>query len=255
MPHRGRHFLSVVALAVLAQMPAAASAAEIDHAQEYRACIALVYREADKAFESARAWEAKGGGVWARHCAALATFELGLYPDAAARLEALAGELPRDGKVSPADVLAQAANVWLMAGELERAKLTIGTAHRMAPEDGAILVDQGRILAEAGDYRGALAALDQAVALIPGDGDAQAFRASALRRLGRLEEARQAAETAVRVDPDNPSALLERGLVRHALGDLAGARLDWQATVEHFDGTPAAEVARGRLQALDGRGG
>lgn len=255
MPELCRYLLAVSLLIACLTASKTMWAAEIDHAEEYRACIALVYREPQKAFASAKAWETKGGGVWARHCEALAVFQRGMYPDAGQRLEALAGELPRDGKVSPAQVLGQAANAWLMAGDLQRAKLVIGTALKLAPEDGPMLVDQGRILAEAGDYAGALAALDRAVALIPGDGDAQAFRASALRRLGRLEEARQAAETAVRVDPENPSALLERGLVRQALGDLAGARLDWQATVKRFDGTPAAETARAKLQALGGKGG
>lgn len=250
------HLLLAVALmTALPTAPQVVLAAEIDHAQQYRACIALVYREPDKAFASAKAWEAQGGGVSARHCAALAAFERGLYPEAAERLEALAGELPRDGRVSPAEVLAQAANVWLMADDVDRARLVIDAAVNMAPDDGAILVDQGRIRAAAGDYAGALAALDQAVVLVPEDGDAQAFRASALRHLGRLEEARRTAETAVKVDPENASALLERGLVRHAQGDLLGARLDWQATVERFDGTPAAETARARLEALEGEGG
>lgn len=251
MRHRLRLLLPLVLLPLLAP-PALA---QLDQGHEYRACTTLVYRAPDEAFSAAKAWEAKGGGVWSRHCAALAVFELGHYKEAAERLEGLAGELPRDGKVRPAQVLDQAANAWLMAGDLERAKLIVQTAVNLAPEDGEILIDQGRILAAAGDYAGALSALDQGVALAPKDGDGHAFRASALRHLGRLDEARKAAEAAVRVAPDNPSALLERGLVRFAQGDRAGARLDWQATAKRFDGTPAADAARARLDALDGKKG
>ena len=156
-----------------------------------------------------------------------------------------------DSKVPPSALLAQAANVWLLAGELARAKLTIGVAARMAPDNAAILVDKARISAEGGAWAKALAALDAALRLAPDDSDALAFRASALRRLDRLDEALGAVEAALELDPENASAWLERGLVRRARGDLAGAEADWSETLRRFDGTPAADAARAELAGLE----
>ena len=61
-------------LAALAVTPA--RAAEIDHAEEYAACMALVEEDAEEAFETALAWESMGGGNAARHCAAVALIGL-----------------------------------------------------------------------------------------------------------------------------------------------------------------------------------
>ena len=227
--------------------------AQVDHAREYRACLVLVHRDAIQASEAATAWAKRGGGAAANHCAALALVERGHYDVAAERLERVAGALPRDSRISPAELLAQAANVWLLAGKLEQAAKAIDIAAGLAPEDAPILIDQARIRAEGGDYRGALSALDRALALAPMDGDAHAFRAGALRRLDRAGDALEAAGQAVALDPANPSARLERGLARLALGDVEGARLDLAETVRGFDGTPAAEAARAALAEIDKR--
>jgi tetratricopeptide (TPR) repeat protein len=250
-----RRFILAALLALLLSGPPAARAAEISQQQQYRACVALVYRQADEALESAKAWEAVGGGVYARHCQALALFEKGELTQAGERLEALVSELPPDGVVGAADVLAQAGNVWLLAGELARAGAALDRAIALKPDDEALRVDKARVLAAGGDYLGALAALDRALQLAPDDDDAQAFRASALRHLGRLDEAFEAVERALRLNTDNASAWLERGLIHLARGNLSAARLDLSTTKLRFAGTPAAETAAAKLVELKKNGG
>ncbi len=240
----------LLACFLLAATPAPA---EIDHAREYEACLALVHRDPTQASEAAAAWAEQGGGAAADHCAALALLERGHYDIAAERLERIAAVLPRDSRISPAALLAQAANVWLLAGNLEQAAKVIDVAAGLARDDAPILVDQGRIRAAAGDYAGALRSLDRALEIAPLDGDAHAFRAGALRHLERPREALRAARQAVGLDPRNPSARLEQGLAQLALGDAEGARLDLGETVRQFDGTPAAEAARTALAALAAR--
>ena len=241
---------TALAFLLVATTPTPSRAAPLDHAREYRACLALVSHDPVQDFEAAGAWAKQGGGAPAEHCAALALVERGHFDIAAERLEGIAAKLGRDSRISPGELLAQAANVWLLAGNLERASKMIDIAVALAPDDAPILVDQARIQAEAGEYALALATLDSALLLAPLDGDAHAYRAGALRRLGRAAEARRAAETAVALDPRNPSARLERGLAGLALGDREGARLELEETARRFDGTPAAQAARASLAAL-----
>ncbi len=81
--------LAALAGGYLAVAPAAA-AAEIDHAREYGACMTLVQRDAEEAFESALAWRDMGGGDAASHCVAAALLGLKQYAEAARRFETLA---------------------------------------------------------------------------------------------------------------------------------------------------------------------
>lgn len=236
---------------LLLPLPGAAAETGIDHKRQYRACIALSYREPLQAFETAETWAGLGGGPAARHCAAMALLEAKQYDRAAQRLEALAAGLAPDHFPLPGNVWAQAANVWLLGGRPESALRAIEQALRDNPDTANYLVDRGRIRAELGDYAAALADLDQALALDDTDEDAAAFRASALRHLGRLEEAIIAIERALTLNPGNPSARLERGILRQQMGDHAGARSDWLRTVLDHGGTPAADAAQARLQQME----
>lgn len=236
---------------MLLPLAAGAQTAAIDHERQYRSCLALVHQQPEQAFESALAWRDQGGGAPAEHCAALALLELGRPAQAAERLEALAAALGPEGKVSPASVLAQAANVWLLGDEPERALAAIDRALALEPEQPGLLVDRARALGELRRHEEALVALDRALALEPKDDDAHAFRASALRQLGRLEEALAAADAALAANAYNPSARLERGLVRMQMADLAGARADWLETTLRHPGTPAGDAAQKMIEELD----
>lgn len=240
-----------LAAAFLTVWSSAATAQAIDHARQYRACLGLVYRTPEDAFESALAWHGLGGGVAAQHCAALAQIQLRQYANAARRLEAAAQQLVGGGRISPADLLGQAANAWMLAGSTGEAKRALAAALKTAPGDPELLIDRARIAAEEGAFESALADLDTALQSNPEDDDAYAFKASALRRLDRMEDALTAATTALALNPDNPSARLERGLIRRQLDDAAGARDDWLAVAVKHAGTPAAETARSLLERLE----
>lgn len=242
--------LCLMLLPSLRSAPGAAAEPAIDHKQQYRACIALTYRDPRQAITAAETWAKRGGGPAARHCAAMALLEAKQYVSAAEQLETLAASLPADHYPSPGDLLAQAANVWLLGGRPNLALQAIDLALQYDPDKAAFLVDRGRIRADLGDHAAALVDLDRALALDGHDDDAAAFRANALRHLGRLEEAVAAAERAVDLNPGNPSARLERGILRQQLGDGAGAVSDWRQIVEEHGGTPAADAAQARLQQL-----
>jgi tetratricopeptide (TPR) repeat protein len=244
--------LTLLAVPAMAAEPGAKTGAGgIDHKKQYRACIALTYREPWQAFEAAETWAGLDGGAPARHCAAMALLEAKDYDRAAQRLEALAAALPADHFPSPGDVLAQAANVWLLGGRPKLALQAINLALQFDPDRAAYLVDRGRILAESGDHAGALADLERALALDPTDDDAIAFRASALRHLGRPGEALKTINQALALNPANPSARLERGILRLETGDKDGARVDWLYTVQEHRGTPAGDAAQARLQQME----
>lgn len=252
MPARVQYslFCLCLLLAIFQIFPGAAAETGIDHEQQYRACIALTYRAPWQAFEAAETWAGKDGGPAARHCAAMALLEAKQYVRAAERLEALASELPADHFPTLGDVLAQAANVWLLGERPKLALQAIELALQYDPHKAIYLVDRGRIQAELGDHAAALADLDRALALDGTDDDAAAFRASALRHLGRLQAAMTAIQHALALNPGNPSARLEQGILRQQLGDPKGARADWLRTVKEHSGTPAADAAQIRLQQM-----
>lgn len=245
-----RQCCAMVALCVLA---ATAAAQGVDHAREYEACIALTFRDADEALSAAQAWQKRGGGLPAEHCAALALLEAGRLEAAAQRLEAMASRLPPSGGPDPTEVLAQAANVWLLAGKTERALGAIDLALQGDPLAATLLIDRARILAEMGEYERALEDLDTAAGEAPEDDDLAAFRAAALRRLGRFDAAVAEAERARLLNPGNSSAGLELGLSRLQAGDLDGARAALEETAERFAGTPAGDAAARQLARM-GRG-
>lgn len=246
-----RLFLLLLLLPALLPLPGTAGVSGIDHKQQYRACITLTYREPWQAFERAENWAGLGGGAPARHCAAMALLEAKQYDRAAQRLEALAAGLPPDHVPSPGDVMAQAANVWLLGSRPKLALQAIEIALQYDPDKATYLIDRGRIRAELGNHAAALGDLNRALALDPEDDDAAAFQASALRHLGRPKEALAAIERALDLNPKNPSARLERGILRYEMGDRRGARADWLYAAQEHRGTPAADAAQERLQQME----
>ena len=228
-----------------------AGAAELDHAREYEACMTLARDDPEEAFESALAWEVLGGMEAARHCAAVALIGLGHHREAASRLEALVDDLRRSRPDLRVEVLAQAGQAWLLAGETERAYAVQSAALQLDPRNVELLVDRGVTLATAENYRAALDDLSAAANLAPDRPDILVYRASAQRYLGALPQALADVEWALALQPDNPDGLLERGNLRRLQGDAAGARADWLRVLDLAAATPAGDAARANLEALD----
>jgi tetratricopeptide (TPR) repeat protein len=228
-----------------------AQARSIDDAHEYRACLVLTRMRPDEAFESALAWRDQGGGIAARHCAALALIELKQFAEAAQRLELVADDMRRAGHPLLPEMLGQAGNAWLLAGRNERAHGALSAALALMPEDADLLVDRARASAAADNWADAARDLDLALAVDPARDEAYAFRASARRNLGDLAGALEDAETALAVNAEAIEALLERGILRRLRGDLAGARADWLKIRLDAPGTPAAEAALVNIEKLE----
>ena len=223
----------------------------VDHAAEYQACMTLARSSPEQAFESAIAWEGRGGGVPAMHCSAVALLSQGQYADAGLRFEALAGELSEEQQRFRVDVLAQAGQAWLLAGDYQRAHTAQSDALKVDPGDADLWIDRGLTRALAENYWEAIDDLNQAEDLAPDRPDIFFFRASAYRYVEALDLALEDVERGLQLAPANPEGLLERGNIRRLQGDEAGARSDWLEVVTVAEGSPAAESAQANLAALD----
>jgi len=226
------------------------SGEEIDHARRYRSCMALVKKAPSKAFDDALAWRGLGGGRGAGHCAAAALVGLKQYQEAARRFEGLA-QIAKAEPPMRAELLAQAAQAWLLDGNGERAEQVLTAALKLAPGTVDLLIDRAAARAEIKKYAAAVKDLDLAIGKDPKRADAFVFRASAQRRLDNLDRAEADVERALALDEYHPEGLLERGMLRRLKDDTNGARRDWLAVITQFPGTPAALTAQANLEKMD----
>ena len=244
----------VFRFALLALITGLGSGASADDekppAQRYQACLSEVEKFPKDAFEDAIQWAREGGGGPAEHCAASALMALGLYADAAKRLEALAVSEKKGARLK-ANILAQAGEAWLLANNATRAEAVATTALKLMPKATALLIARARARAERGDYVGAKADLDIALLKTPGHPDALAFRAAAFRFLNDRAAARADTDAALAHDPAHPEALLERGILKRLAGDTNGARADWIKLLEVAPETGTADAARTNLEKMD----
>jgi tetratricopeptide (TPR) repeat protein len=219
--------------------------------QQYQACVALTQKSPDDAFEAAITWRDQGGGFPAKHCVTLALIALKQYAEAADRLEDLAREMHVKAAPLQADVLDQAANAWLLAGQTARAITVINAALDIKPQNVDFLIDRARAYAADNKYAEAAKDLDQALRLKPDRADALAFRASARRHLGNKAGALADAEAALALDGTDTAALLEHGLLLRDAGNKKGARQDWLKVILLAPNTPAADSAQADLEQMD----
>jgi tetratricopeptide (TPR) repeat protein len=230
--------------------PAAASAQE-----RYRICMADIAVDAERALKTAQAWQKKGGGAAADHCAAASQLALGRYADAAAELDTLAwtGGAGR-GPSLRASLFGQAALAWLAADQADRAAKAATQGLVLAPDDPQLLVLRARAHGQEHRFGDAVDDLNRAIGLDPKLMEAYLFRGSAFRQMGQLDRAAADLDAVLAVDQQQPEALLERGIVRRLKGEDALAKADWQALIAASPKTPAAEEARLNLEKME-RGG
>lgn len=235
--------------------PAKAPAIEIGPpSQRYDVCLAHARRDPKAALKSAELWRDAGGGFPAEHCAAIALFELQRYPEAAQRLEALAGQMMTEPAELRGDALDQAGQAWLRADQPDRAKAAFDAALSFVPRNPEFMIDRAEALADGGHYWEAIDDLNRALDIEPKNLDALIFRASAYRHVGgadALELAQADADRALKLAPDSASALLERGNIRRLRGDISGAQADWRRVIAVAPGSQAAGYARNNLAHLD----
>lgn len=242
--------LATIVVGIGMSSPGAAPADTIDHARRYASCMALARRSPEEAFETATAWAGLGGGDAAQHCAAAALMGLKLYADAAARFESVAQHTKGEATLK-AELLAQAAQAWLLNNSPERAHDVLTAALKLRPEEPELLIDRATARAALKLYGEAAEDLTRAIAIDPSRADAFAFRASAYRHLDQLDQASADAERALAIDRGHAAARLERGIIRRLTGDDAGARQDWLDVLRSSPGTPAADAAASNLETMD----
>ncbi len=230
--------------------PNIAAAKEIDHANQYRACMALSKSAPQEAFDTALNWRGLGGGEAAEHCIAAALIGLGQYTEAAERLEKLADRAKQKADVK-AGLLAHAAQAWILAGKSTRAEAVLTVALKLTPDDSILMIDRAQARAGHKDFTGAVDDLSRAIKLEDRRADAFVFRASAYRLLDKLELALADIERALALQPGHPDGLLERGNLRRLRQNDHGARKDWLAVIQSDPGSPAADAARRNLESMD----
>ncbi len=245
---------------VLGGMPAADAAGKAKPSntpvRDYDTCMQRVREKADAALEAALAWEQAGGGISARHCAAMALAAIGNVTDAADQLESLAWDLPADTpNRNRAEVLAQAGQFWLDANQPGKADALLTAAVDLAPEDPELRIDRAMVFATLGRLQDAIIDLSASILLNPEPVEALVLRANAYRKSGRLAEAEDDLVRALALAPDDAKALLERGLLRRAEGDEKDARAAWQSILKNHPNTAAAAAARKHLAAAPAKGG
>jgi tetratricopeptide (TPR) repeat protein len=229
--------------------PVPPPSAEAD-AETYARCMKLARQDPHMAQALADDWHRRGGAHPAEHCAAVALIALGKYKEGAARLQALATAMSKAPASLRADVLDQAGQAWLLAGDPGRAYAAAGQAVGLAPNDPELLIDRAEAAAGAGYLDRALADLDHVLKADPDRVDALIYRASAYRALDRLDPARADIDKAVAEAPHSAAAVLERGNIRRLEGDRDGARNDWEAVGRLAPGSPEDMAARANVEHL-----
>jgi tetratricopeptide (TPR) repeat protein len=239
-------------LVLMASNPAAAASALDDPAlagkNRYDRCLELVKHDPARAISGASDWGAAKGGAAALHCEALALSALKRYPEAALKLEDAAS----NGVLPPlhAELLDQAGNAWLLAGNAAKAETALTEAITFDPKNEDILSDRARERGLARNWTGAIDDLTAVLAIDPDRADVYVLRASALHAQGKKSEALANISHALDIYPNYPEALVERGAMRLESGDRAGARADWQTASREAPDSDAGATARARLAQL-----
>lgn len=251
-----RLLLGMTALCAILAAPLADGLAQTlrtDPARRYTDCMALARSEPKRGIEMARAWENAGGGAGARHCRAIALYELGDHVEAGKQLETLAREMTGQSNALRAEIFAQAGQAYQAARLGEQALAAQNAAILLNSQNAEIWIDRSITYAAVGAYREAVSDLTHALALAPGRSDALVLRASARRQLGDYKAAIADVDPVLRADPNAAEALLERGLARRGLGDKAGSDGDLRKALTLLPaGSEQAARARAALAAPPG---
>ncbi len=233
---------------------AALTAAESAAAQssfDYNACLKLANRHPDEGMEMAMNALTAGDDASAEHCAAVALVGLKQYGEAARRLDLLARKGSAGNAEVRAQLLGQAGNAWILAGQPELATASFTAALALMPGEAEYLIDRARAAALSKRWTAAEADLTSALASEPGNVQALVLRASARRAQKNIKGAVGDVTQALLLQEDNVEALVERGLLRAEQGDKAGARQDFLAVLEKAPYSEAAASARMEIEKLE----
>lgn len=219
--------------------------------QRYDRCLKLAHDDADTAYEQALAWHDAGGGPAAVHCSAVALFQKKHFAEAAFKFDQLAHARDTGDADLRADLLDQAGNAWLLAGQPENAEASFAAAINLGAQGADVYADRARARGLRKDWSGAEADLTVALSKDEYRSDLLVLRASARHALGRKKEARADIDEALELDPHYADALVERGAMKLEAGDKQGARADWTLVLVTQPKSPAADSARMHIEKLE----
>ncbi len=225
--------------------------AEAGTAARYEYCLRLTAQDPLQAHETARTWAEQGGGLAARHCAAVAMIRYGRPDYAAPDLEQLAVEAAAKRPDLAPDLYAQAAQAWLLARDATRALPLQTEALKRRPRDVEFLIDRAIIRLALKQSWEAIDDLNSALEFSPRRLEALVYRASAYRQLGTADLAEEDVARALKLRPEAPDALAERGAVKALKGDKPGARADWLRVLSLDPESAAGDQARAGLESID----
>lgn len=179
------------------------------------ACIAAIETDANVAYERAMAWAQDERVREARWCAAQALVKLERLEEAARRFDALGADRgwSEDNRL---DAYSQAGNVWLLANNGMKAKVSFDHAVRMSENHPDALIDRARAYAMLKDWPRAEEDLSTALDARAEDPLGLMLRATVRIKRGAFDLALKDAEDAVRLDPRNVDALVVAGQAREA---------------------------------------
>ncbi len=177
---------------------------------DYEACAELATTSPDAAARFAEQWMSDGGGIEAKHCAAIAMLAQGAPRSAGALLIDLA-ESKEANPVLASQLYVQAAEALLSGGAKEKAFEAVRSAYRLMPDAPEIHVAAAAIYATAEEWEGVkltLTALERQAAL---SADAYALRGRAHFELGDHQAATEDVVRALELEPLLVDALVLRG--------------------------------------------
>lgn len=212
-------------------------------------CLALTEHDPQLAYQQAQRWRAMGGGIMARHCAAIALAALDRLDEAASRLQRLAIEA-KEPEMARA-WLAQAGQLWFLAGRLRTAERVQGEILRQEPNNPDFILDRASTRLAAGNLSGAVDDFSRALQRDPRRVDALLYRAVAYRYMDALTLASEDIEHAKEIAPKRADIWLERGILRQLHGDLDRAREDFIYALSLTDDPGLLEAIRWRIELMD----
>jgi tetratricopeptide (TPR) repeat protein len=239
---------------LLALAAAAAPAGPVDTPKNrFRTCLALTRTAPARAVGQAQEWLGSGGGIDAAQCLGLAWSAQEKWPEAAAAFEAAAKDAESRQDRRRGDLLVEAGNAWLAAGDSAKAGKAFEAAlatKLLAPQlEGEVHLDLARAAVSRGDLAAARLHADKGLALVPGDAFAWYVSAALARRENDLPRAREHIAKAAGLAPDDAAILLEAGNIAGVSGEKDAALGLYARAARVGPDTDAGKAAKAALAA------
>jgi tetratricopeptide (TPR) repeat protein len=239
---------------ILLALAAAAPAGPVDTPKNrYRACLALTRTAPAQAVGRAEAWLGSGGGIDAAQCLGLAWSAQDKWPEAAAAFEAAAKDAEARQDRRRGDLLVEAGNAWLAAGDPAKAakafEAALATRLLIPQLEGEVHLDLARAAVSKGDVGAARRHADKGLALVPNDAFAWYLSAALARKENDLARAREHIAKAVSLAPDDASILLEAGNIAGVSGEKDAALGLYARAARVAPDSEAGKAAKAALAA------